>query len=1031
MKKIYTLVFFCGSLILGQAQTSCFAPFIDFHYYYGNSGYATNIAYADMNNDSKLDAIVGATNIFIMNGNGNGTFAVGAEYSSNGKATREMEVADFNSDNKPDIISFDNPNSGYKSLSIYTNNNYTGISQAVSFPTNIIAGGGSSNPGNIEVADLNADGKKDVVITNYSGNKLYICKNNGNNTLTVIDSLSTDVHPLNIALGDLNGDSKPDIVCTHEYSTSSVSVFLNNGSGTFTAGASLGNVTSYGGVALADFDGDNKLDIIYSNGPYFTYCKGNGNGTFGTGTDIYIASTARELFAGDWNHDTKMDVAWADGSNHSAGSILGNGNGTFQEILGTSTYGNAVDLTIADFDGDNYEDMVTSNGVAHNISFLKGQTDGSFGPLSLHAGASPERFTIGLINGDTIPDIITADYRSNSVSVMLGNGNGSFQSSIHNIAGASLHDVALANLNGDANMDAVAATNSGSISVLLGNGNGTFQTPVFYSATAAGGDQAVALGDVNNDTKTDAVLSSANMDSIYVFLGNGDGTFQSALGYKAGDRPYDVKLALINNDNFLDAVVPNDLSNDVTVLFGTGSGSFLPPLSVPTGAGPRTVAVADLDNDTDRDIVCVNNNGNNISILLNNGNGIFASAVNYAVSNSASPGTVAVGKFDSDNFMDIIVSQYSASNVAVLLNNGNGTFGALSTYQTDYHPQDALLFDFNYDGFTDIASCNEVGSVTVILNSGVSLTAAGSTQLCTGDSVQLSALGGTSYLWSTGATTASIYVNSADTYTCTVTVNGQFGTCIAEAGSIPVTVSSGPPTVGFTPANSDHFCVSDGLLNLSLIGGSPQGGTFSGNYVTNGLFDATSAGLGPHIVTYTITDNCGTASASDTLFIDNEVLASINFQNDTFCTNGGTIVLAPYGTPAGGVWGVGNTVITQVNLSQVPPGNYTLHYATVSGGCKDTAYATIQVINCTGLNELSESTLHVFPNPSNGSFIIEVEEGSEFSTAIIFDLAGKNVFEKNISDQKQIEFNTSLSSGIYLLQLYSKENSVMKKISIE
>ena len=1027
-KMVYTLSVLLITYAAAYAQNSCFAPFADFKTYYGQYA-SSSIAAADMNNDGDEDVIVNMADILILNGNGDGSFDAPVSYSSNGQSSGKMCIADFNSDNKPDIISFDNPPSGTKSLSIYTNNNYSGVSQVLTLTTTIQAGNAQS-PGAIEVADVDGDNLKDVVVNDYDGYKIYVYKNNGNNTLTQLAMLTTTYKPLNIAVGDLNADNRADIVCNYnDLSYDSVSVFINNGSGGFSALATIAGGAGYGGIAIADIDGDGKNDLVNSYAAYVRFIKGNGNGTFAAGySNGYIAATANKIMVGDWNNDTKRDVAFLNSQGYIVGSALGNGNGTFATSYNGSSYGSAGDAVVADFDSDGNEDVVTVNGAQGNISFLKGQADGSFGPLSLRAGNEPERFVIGLVNSDTIPDIVTADYRSNTISIMIGNGNGSFQPSIQDTSGNGIHDLALAHFNNDGKTD-IAMANNGNVSIALGNGDGTFTTPVLQSLPGAGGDWAIAAGDLNNDTYSDVVATSANLDSVFVLIGNGNGTFVQGVGYATGDRPFDVKLALLNNDTYPDIVVPNDISNNVSVLYGTGTGTFQQAVNLACGAGPRTVAVADFNNDTYPDIVTANNNADNVTVILNNGNGSFAAAAAYPVTTSSSISTVATGYFNNDSFPDLIVSQYLKNNVAVLLNNGNGTFGSLSTYATDYRPNDAAFFDFNYDGFTDIASCNTAGSVTVILNSGVTLSAAGSTQLCSGDSVLLVATGGTSYLWSNGATTASVYVSAADNYTCTVTVQTSTGNCIAQPAAIPVTVASGPPSVSFNSV-TNRFCVTDNPVNLSLVGGSPQGGVYSGNFVSNGVFDVTASGVGQHVVAYSISNNCGTSIASDTFYVDAEVLASINLPSDTFCDNQGAITLAPYGSPAGGVWGVNNQVVTTVNPSLAGPGTYLLHYTIIAGGCRDTAYVNAVVENCTGINEATDGAIYIYPNPSSGKFIVYIENDQKFLKGSLYTMQGALVATQNVDGLSSVNFNTSLNAGVYILQLSALNGNTVRRVVI-
>jgi hypothetical protein len=87
---------------------------------------------------------------------------------------------------------------------------------------------------------------------------------------------------------------------------------------------------------------------------------------------------------------------------------------------------------------------------------------------------------------------------------------------------------ATGDFNGDGNADlAIANLSSNNVSVLLGNGNGTFQTAVTYSTGAS--PTFVVVSDFNGDRKPD--LAVVNGSNISVLLGNGDGTFKAAVNY--------------------------------------------------------------------------------------------------------------------------------------------------------------------------------------------------------------------------------------------------------------------------------------------------------------------------------------------------------------------------------------------------------------------------------------------------------------------------------------------------------------------
>src|SRR5882724_12758874 len=169
-----------------------------------------------------------------------------------------------------------------------------------------------------------------------------------------------------------------------------------------------------------------------------------------------------------------------------------------------------------------------------------------------------ESMAVADVNGDGNPDLVVVNACVDSdcatdgaVGVLLGNGDGTFQSAVtYDSAGFFAYSVAVADVNGDHKPDIIVANfcgltddcelslgRSGTVSVLLGNGDGTFQTAVVYDP---GGffPISVTLADVNGDGKPDLVVANECGDStclsfapngtVSVMLGNGDGTFQTA-----------------------------------------------------------------------------------------------------------------------------------------------------------------------------------------------------------------------------------------------------------------------------------------------------------------------------------------------------------------------------------------------------------------------------------------------------------------------------------------------------------------------
>src|ERR1039458_5176603 len=94
--------------------------------------------------------------------------------------------------------------------------------------------------------------------------------------------------------------------------------------------------------------------------------------------------------------------------------------------------------------------------------------------------------------------------------------------------GGVLGHIAAADFNGDGHLDLVATfdSNTSGFVLLLGNGNGTFQAPVTFNIPP-GGENHIAVGDLNHDGHPDIVLSpsGANVNYVNVLLNNGAGGF--------------------------------------------------------------------------------------------------------------------------------------------------------------------------------------------------------------------------------------------------------------------------------------------------------------------------------------------------------------------------------------------------------------------------------------------------------------------------------------------------------------------------
>jgi len=368
-------------------------------------------------------------------------------------------------------------------------------------------------------------------------------------------------------------------------------------------------------------------------------------------------------------------------------------------------------VVTGDFNGDGKLDQAVLNTGDHTVSILLGNGDGTFQPaISNPVGSNAQFIAVGDFNGDGKLDLVVANGAANTVSVMLGNGDGTFQTAVQYNIGSSADFVAVADFNNDEKLDLLVSTSggegpnevAGSIAILLGNGDGTFQAAKTTSTGSfTGTTPFVAVGDFNGDGKFDVATGNGfakpNCDShegncvdgnVIVFLGKGDGTFQSPVTSVVNFGVDQLVAADFNGDGKTDLAliggeaIPNGIGGSTPVrqiatVLGKGDGTFnastfLAYLSSGSCSGVTNVAVADLNGDAKLDLIAAvgvspNCTGSsNVMTFLGNGDGTFQPAQSFNL--ATVPGWLAVGDFSADALPDIVLSNPSADSVSVFLN---------------------------------------------------------------------------------------------------------------------------------------------------------------------------------------------------------------------------------------------------------------------------------------------------------------------------------------------------------------------------
>ena len=365
------------------------------------------------------------------------------------------------------------------------------------------------------------------------------------------------------------------------------------------------------------------------------------NYNIGTRGDTFVGNRQpQNVVTGDFTGDGRLDLAVAHTADNSVYFLKGNGDGTFEPavqipIIGATIHG---DLYVGDFNNDGRLDIfVSEDPLAHSLCrpiVLLNNGDGTFrvhidnGSSFTVANTYARGWAVGDFNGDgkldlvaTLPNTTIND--CGGFIVLLGKGDGTFTRGqvVTNSPGLLHYSrwVAVGDVNGDGKLDLAFAdglglagnTATAELTIMLGNGDGTFRLAGHYPSpgkTLAADEnlnpENVHLADLNHDGKLDVIVSNYD-DNINVFVNNGDGTFQPAVGYTPGEYPRAVSVADVDGDGNADLIVTNigsatgfiddNAPGSVAVMLGNGDGTFQAAIQFTPFYFPGCAVVADFN----------------------------------------------------------------------------------------------------------------------------------------------------------------------------------------------------------------------------------------------------------------------------------------------------------------------------------------------------------------------------------------------------------------------------------------------------
>ena len=652
------------------------------------SGKPQDAVTGDVNGDGHVDVVTvhgnNSDGFSVLLGNGAGGLGAATYLATGLYFSNDIALADIDNDGDLDALIAGRQTTTQSVVQVWRNvgGNFTLDATYTAIPT-------ADRPNALSLADMNGDGRVDVVVGQLDSSQASVLLNTGTGAFGPASTYATGgIYPNDVATGDLNGDGRADVVTANSQS-GNVSVMLNNGAGgllpptVYSAGSS-----APAAVSLADVDGDGDRDIVVANSADNTLSVllNNGSGGFGPASTFAVGGSGPSaVMLGDVDGDGRLDVITANtGSNNlsvlrsvhqASGSIsfadvdltdshsasvapqAGGYRGTFT-LGAVNQLADSVGWTFAVSAGalddlaagqtltQNYVVSIDDGhgGVATQVVAitLNGSNDAPVAVADTASGGQNELLSIDVLANDTDPD---AGDSKTLLGVSVAPGKGSVSIVANKLvfdpgtAFAHLSDGAQEIVTATYTMrDAAGATSSSSVQItVIGSNDG----PVAIADTASVlENQSVTVNVLGNDTDADdnhlltLVGASSTLGAASV-VGN-------QLAFSTG-QDFETLAAGATQDVVVNYTVSDEFgaaSNGAVTITVTGVNDA-PIVEDVSGTGsedggPITVFASAVDNDIgDSRTYAIDTSGVHNGTLVNNNDGSFTYTPNANFGGSA------------------------------------------------------------------------------------------------------------------------------------------------------------------------------------------------------------------------------------------------------------------------------------------------------------------------------------------------------------------------------------------------------------